>query len=210
MRVQDAPGTILLEPLAQPWPLTQERFVRHLDDPLGHREEPPVGEDADHVGDVLVPLRVELGERHPTANDRVPFAGAGEAEHHRPGDRLLLGAEAAVHLLGQSGDRTTDAARLEVGVELDRPPLSSIPQLEQRGRQQGERARLVTDLGHQCLGERGLDVDAHAQRRLFDRPAILIGGHRTDEHVVGAEERGQRRDPRRTGRRGPPGPRRRS
>ena len=35
-------------------------------------------------------------------------------------------------------------------------------------------------------------MDAHAQRRLLDRPAVLIGGHRTDEHVVGTEERSQR------------------
>jgi hypothetical protein len=63
-----------------------------------------------------------------------------------------------------------------------------LPQLQQRGRQQRQRAGLALDVGDQGIDELWLDVQARAPRGQLDRPPQLIAAHRTDGDLVRAEQ----------------------
>ena len=67
-------------------------------------------------------------------------------------------------------------------------PVAVLPELEQRGRQQRQRARPALDVGEQRVDELGLDLQAGAPRGQLDRAAQLVAAHRPDEHVAGAEQ----------------------
>ena len=73
------------------------------------------------------------------------------------------GVELAVRLLGEPRDRAAHAARVLVGGVSQAPPVALLPELEQRGRQQRQRAGLALDVGHERVGELGLDAEAHAR-----------------------------------------------
>ena len=115
----------------------------------------------DDAGDVLVAIRVELGERNAPANHGVPIARPREAQHHGSGDGLLLRGEPAVRLFGETGDGAADTARLDVRIQTDRSPVASLPEFQERRREQRQCARLVADLGDERLRQRGLDMDTH-------------------------------------------------
>ena len=86
--VQTPPLPILLKPAPQPRPLAQQRLMRDLDRAIAHRQQTRVRQDHGHVRDPRVAIHIELGERHPPADDRRPLAKA-EAQHDRP-RRVLL------------------------------------------------------------------------------------------------------------------------
>ena len=76
-----------------------------------------------------------------------------------------LGVEPLVGALGQPRDRAAHAAGLLVGGSARRRrPSRSLPQLEQRGRQQRQRAGLALDVGDQRVDELRLDAQAGALR----------------------------------------------
>ena len=99
-----------------------------------------------------------------------------------------VGVERDEGVLGEPGDGAVDAAAARVGGEAQAAPVALAPQLEQRGRQQRQGARLALDVGQQRLDELGLDGQADALRRPLDRAPQLLARHRADEHVVGAEQ----------------------
>ena len=89
--------------------------------------------------------------------------------------RLLVGVEPLVGVLGQPRDGALDAAacarrRRGAGAR----PSRALPQLEQRGRQQRQRAGLALDVGEQRVDELRLDAQAGALRRALDRAAQLV------------------------------------
>ena len=69
---------------------------------------------AEHVGDVLVPFEVELGERSAATNRHVALVLADEAQHQRADDGLAGIGDPVVRLLGQPRDGAVDAAGLAV------------------------------------------------------------------------------------------------
>ena len=107
-----APFGVLLDPLAQAWPFAQQRLVGDLDgalaDTVTRRLSASVRE---HVGDVLVALQVELGERSAAAHRRLALALADQAQHDGAHERLALVGDAGVGPLGQPRDRAVHAAR---------------------------------------------------------------------------------------------------
>ena len=111
------------------------------------------------------------------------------------------GVEPLVGALGQPRDRAVHAAGLLVGAHAQAPAVALLPQLEQRGRQQRQRAGLALDVGDQRIDELGLDAQAGAPRGQLDRPPQLVAAHRTDGHVVGAEQTPQLGVARRSARR---------
>ena len=179
---------VLLEPAAQARPLTQQRLVRDLDRSCAHREQPSVGEHPQHGLDVLIALAFELGQRDPPANGPAAGALAGEAQQQRPRDALLPRVELAERLFRQPGNGAAHASRAFVGRVAQAPPVAPLPELEQRGGQQRQRSGFVLDVRDQGVRELGLEVQAGALGRLLDRPTVLVGLHRPDEHVVGPEQ----------------------
>jgi hypothetical protein len=147
VRVQDPSRSVLVEPFPQARPLAQESLVGDLDHAIGDREQPAVGEHLHDVRCLGVPLGVELGQRHTPAHHGLVLAGRRQTQQDRAGERLLLGAEPAEHRLGQARHRTANAARRQVRIEGDRAPLASLPELEQRGREQRQCTRLVAHFG---------------------------------------------------------------
>ena len=186
-----APFGVLLDPLAQARPFAQQRLVGDLDAPLRHRDEAAVGQRREHVGHVLVALQVELGERRAAANRGIAFALADQAQHQRAHERLALVGDAGVGALGEARDGAVHAAGLAVRGEGERVVVPLLPELEQGGGQQRQRARLALDVVDQRVGELRLDPQPHPAGGQLDRAPQLRGLHRPDQNMVRAEQLGE-------------------
>ena len=81
-----------------------------------------------------------------------------------------------------------DAAGARVRRQSHAPPVALPPELEQRRRQQRQRARLAFNIRQQRVDELGLDLQADPLRGSLDRALQLVARHRPDEHVVGTEQ----------------------
>ena len=142
---------------------------------------------------ILVALEVELGERGAAANRRVALALADQTQHEGAHERLPLVRDPVVGALGQPRDGAVDAARLAVGGRGERVVLPLLPELEQGGGQQRQRARLALDVVDERVGQLRLHAQAHPGCRQLDGAPQLRGLHRPDQHVVCAQELGERR-----------------
>jgi hypothetical protein len=176
---------VVVEPCPKSRPLAQQRLVGDLDLARADRDQALVGEDGEDVGD---PLALELGEGRSPAHDGVALSLAREAQQDPPRDVPVLWIEPFVRALRQPGYRAVHAARLAVGVKAQAPPVALLPQLQQRRRQQWQRAGLPLDVGDQRVHQVRLDAQAGALGRQLDRAAQLVAAHRADEDVVGAQQ----------------------
>ena len=111
--------------------------------------------------DVLVALQVELGEWSAAAHRHLALALADQAQHDRAHERLALVGDAGVGALGQPRDGAVNAAGLAVGGEGERVVLPLLPELEQGGGQQRQRARLALDVVDQRVGQLRLHPQPH-------------------------------------------------
>ena len=109
----------------------------------------------------------------------------------RARDPLLLRVEALVGVLRQPRHRVPHAAGALVGGQAQLASVAALPELQQRGRQQRERSRLVGRVREQRVDELGLDLQAGALGGQLDRSAELVAPHRADEQLVVAEQRRQ-------------------
>jgi hypothetical protein len=75
-----------------------------------------------------------------------------------------------------------------VRLELEPAVTARHPQLDQRGRDERQPARLVADLGHEGFRKRGFHSESGSARGQLDGAPELIGGHRPDQHQVGSEQ----------------------
>ena len=176
---QPAPLGVLLDPLAQARPLAQQRLVGDLDRALADGDEAAVGERGEHGGHVLVALQVELGERRAAAHRRVALALADEAQHDRADERLVLLGNACVGALGQPRDGAVDTAGLAVGGEGERVLVPLLPELEQGGGEQRQRARLALHVVDERIGR------APARPAAPLRPAGSSTARRSSEACIG-------------------------
>ena len=190
---QPASFGVLLDPLAQARPLAQQRLVGDLDGALADGDEAAVGQRREHVGHVLVALQVELGERGAAAHRRVALALADQAQHEGAHERLALVGDAGVGALGQPRDGAVNAAGLAVGGQGERVVLPLLPELEQRGGQQRQRARLALDVVDERVGQLRLHPQPHPAGGQLDGAPQLRGLHRPDQHVVCAQQLGEPR-----------------
>ena len=129
-----------------------------LDAALAERQQPAIGEHFDDAADVLAALDLELVQRDAPALDRAGAALRDERHQDLAGGLLLLGVERPERVLPQSPDRTLHAPGAFVGGLAQAAPFALLPELEQCGRQQRERARLALYVVHERVGERGLDT----------------------------------------------------
>ena len=188
-----APFGVLLDPLAQAWPLAQQRLVGDLDRALADGDETAVGQRREHVGHPAVALEVELGERGAAAHRRVALALADQAQHEGADERLALVRDPVVRAFGEPRNGAVDTAGLAVGSQRERVVLPLLPELEQGGGQERQRARLALDVVDERVGQLRLDPQAHPGGGQLDGAAQLRGLHRPDQHVVRAQELGERR-----------------
>ena len=124
------PVGVLLEPVAQARPLAQERLVRDLGGPLADRHEAAVRQPVEDA------IGLELLERHAAPYADTVLVVAGETQEDAAGDMLLLGVEALVCALRQSRHRAPHSAGALIRCETQPVAVASLPQLQQRGRQQ--------------------------------------------------------------------------
>jgi hypothetical protein len=73
--------------------------------------------------------------------------------------------------------------------ETDRPAFALLPQLDECGREQRQRAGFLGDLEDERVDERWINGQAGPPRWTFDSAAVLIGGHRADQHMGIGEHR---------------------
>ena len=105
---------------------------------------------------------------------------------------MLLGlAQLRVGPLRQPADRAAHASGPLVGGVAQDAAVALAPLFEQRRGQQRQPARRVEHVGHQGVGERGLDAQPGALGRTLDRPPQLVAAHRADEHLVGPDQPGE-------------------
>ena len=161
MAAKPASFGVLFDPLAQARPLAQQRLVGDLDVSFRHGDEAAVGQRRQHVGHPSVALQVELGEGSAAAHRRVALALADETQHEGAHELLVLIRDAGVGALGQPRDGTVDAAGLAVGSKGERVVLPLLPELEQGGGQQRQRARLALHVVDQRVRQLRLDAQSH-------------------------------------------------
>ena len=184
--MQAPPFGILGEPLAESWPVPEQRFVRHLDLAVARRQEASGGERIHNGRHALVVAQVEFRDGHATARDGLAASSRGEPEHQPARDPLPVFIQGGIGGLGVRCDGSLHAAHALVRLELQRAVLPLLPQIEQRGREQRQPSGLADDVGDERLGQCGLDDEIGAFRRPFDHATQLAAGHRPEQDVVGA------------------------
>jgi hypothetical protein len=98
-----------------------------------------------------------------------------------------------VGALGESRDGALDTAGLAVGRQSQGVVRPFLPELEQGGREQWQRARLSLHVADERVGELGLDAQPDPSRRQLDGSPQLRGLHRSDQYLVRAQLLGERR-----------------
>ena len=169
--MEAAPLGVLVDPPAQARPLAQQGLVGDLDDAVADGDQAAGRRGREHVRDLVVPVEVELGERRPAAHGahRASPSPTRRSMIARTSGLRSLG-DAGVGRLGQARHRAVDAPGLAVGSQGQRAVLPLLPELEQRGRQQRQRAGLALHVGDQRVGELGLDAQARPARRAARSP----------------------------------------
>jgi hypothetical protein len=95
---------------AQARPLAQQRFVGDFDLARADGDQPVGGERREHLGDRLVALALQLGQRHAAAHDGVALALARQAQQEPARDLAALAVQPLVGALGPPRDRAAHAA----------------------------------------------------------------------------------------------------
>jgi hypothetical protein len=191
MAVQAQPIPVLLDPPPQGGPLADQGLVGHLGLIVVGRNQAGVCQDRQHIADLrrLGRSADQLVETHPPASldHRFILAQLGQPEEDVAGNLLLVFIElVVVDHVRSLGDGPADAARCQVARDGHRAATAALPGLEQGMREQGHGARLGRELPadadvlQQHIHQSRLELPVAAAGRLFDRPAQLRGGHRSD------------------------------
>ena len=189
--VEPAAFRVLLQPLAQPRPLAEQRLVGDLERLLAHSHETAVGENRHDASSILVRLELELRERRAAA-DGVVAVDARQPQEDPAGGLRCSGVKPsyASSAIRATAPRTPPLSRYVSSRQ--RPTVTVLPELDERRGEQGQPARLVDDVGDEGVHERGLDVQAGAARGQLDRAPQVVRLHRADEDVVLRELGGER------------------
>ena len=192
---------VLVDPVAQPRPLAQQRLVGELDGRhpgLGmavEREQPGVCPSVDHRVDGHAGGQAgQLGPGGAPPGGFTLGADDDEALEHPPHRRPLVVVERGVEQLGARGDGAVDATQLPVGANVSRLSGAPLGQLVQRELQRRQRRRLVDDGVDELGDERPLDPPADALGGLDDRRLQLGRRHRRDRHRRLVDRRAERLD----------------
>ncbi len=143
---------------------------------------------AEHVGHVLVALQVELPEWSAAAYRRIALVFADQAQHDGAHQLPALVGDASVRTLCQPRNCAVDAAGLAVGSQRERVALPLLPELEQGGGQQRQRARLALNVVDERVGQLRLHPQPHPAGGQLDGTPKLRGLHRPDQHLISAQQ----------------------
>nr|WP_125803447.1 hypothetical protein [Actinoplanes sp. ATCC 53533] len=190
---QPAVGPQLLpvggQPRAQPRPAADQHLVRDGHRVLGAGHQPGPGQ-----------LVEDAGGRRPAGQLRVRDVPAGVlgalAQGGQPQEDVLHDLLAGWFQLAEDpfrrpGHGLGDAARLPVAGEGQQPALAAVPGLQQRVRDQRQRAGLVGDVGQHRVHQRRLDPVAGPLGRAGDDGAQVGVVHRADQHLPVPQGRDQ-------------------
>ena len=143
---------VLREPLLEPRPLPEQRFVRDLDGAVMRREQPVVREALDdrwrapgHAADPA-PREEPSAARAPPP----PRCSTRRMKSRRAAERSSS-VRFSYELSARRATAPRTPPRLCERLELEPAVAARHPQLDQRGREQRQPARLVADLGHESL-----------------------------------------------------------
>ena len=120
---------ICLDPAAKPRPVTDQRFVRDVDDVAAllvaaAGQQPPVDELRDHGLDARAR---ELVARRAAAGVLRALSRLCETQQHTLCDLLLIRVERRIRALGALRERTAHTPRLTVRRERQRPAAAKLP-----------------------------------------------------------------------------------
>ena len=176
---------VVVDPLAQSRPGADQRLVHDLDAPVVDREQPLVGERVDD-GRLFASVSISSHERRRRVSG-VSSPGFTSRRNSRRATRALVVVEPFVGVLGRLRDGADDAAGRSEPVEREQRSAPAQPRLQQRVRDEGQRARLVAGLVEDRLGEAGFEPQSGALRRAFNRTHQLVAPHRADEDLIVAD-----------------------
>ena len=135
--------------------------------------------------------RSSSAERCAAAYRGVALTLADQAEHERAHERLAFVGNPRVGAFRQPRDRALHAAGLAIGREGERVVLPLLPELEQGGGQQRQRARLALHVVDEGVGQLRLHPEPHPGCGQLDRAPQLGRLQRPDQHVVPAQKLGE-------------------
>ena len=141
--------------------------MHDLDAALVDGEQALGGERVDDGAAVRV--GVDLVPRESAARVGRVVARGHEPEEEPSSDRALVVVEPFVRVLGRLRDRTDDTAGRPEPVERQHRAAPAQPRLQQRVRDERQRAGLVARLVEDRLGQAGFEPQPGALRRAFDR-----------------------------------------
>ena len=191
--VQPAALVVLLQPVAQPRPLAQQRLVCHLHRAGADHHEPAGGEHVEDIADRLVVVGLELVERHAPPHCAAARVLAGQPQQDAPRDGLLRRVEARVGGLGEPRDGAPHAAGALVAGEREERPSRRSHSSNRAVESSGSAPGSSSTSGQQPVDELRLDAQPGPLRGQLDRAPQLGALQRADEHVVGGEQPRQRR-----------------
>ena len=180
--------TVMREPLSQGRPFADQRLVRHLRRVRAGRDEPGVDQPAEDRRHRLAAGALdghELAQRDSPARVLVALTELRQAQEDRPRDLLLGIVELGViDAVGCPRDGATDATGFGVGLEGHDVAPPPPPGLEQRVRQERQRARLLADVVEDEVDQAGRELPAAGLGGRLDGSPQLFGRHRSDVRLV--------------------------
>ena len=197
------PLASFVDPRLEARPLSDQRLVRDLDrtlvdgDEARSRQRPHDGRDA--VATELVQCRTTTRVHR--------LARFDEPEEDRAGQLLVRRVEFIQHAVCRRRDRAAHASGRVVAVEGEPATVPSFPRRMQRVREEWKGTGFTFHLGDEHVDEPDLDAQPGRPRRFGDRPTKLVGGHRTEQHLISRDSFGESRRGSRNRRRSPLGAR---
>ena len=181
------PLASFVDPRLEARPFSDQRLVRYLDRTLVEDDEAR-GRQRPHNGRDAVPT--ELVEcRTTTRVDRL--ARFDEPEEHRARQLLVRRVELIEHAVCRRRDRPAYTSGRVIAVQGESATVPSFPRRMQRVGEERKGARFAFDLGDEHIDEPDFDAQPGRPRRFGDRATELVGGHRTEQHLISRDSPGE-------------------
>ena len=194
MPVESQALAILFQPAAKRGPFADQGLVSDFSHPIVDGDQTRVGQESQDFpnarpvfgrGDQFLECGPPAG-----LSGCIVFAELSQAQEDVAGDPLLLGIQLIPEdVIGGFGDRPSHSAGGQVARDGERAPSASVPGLQERMREQGQRAgfrRLTPFRAHvvqQNLHQAGFELPFASARRFFDGAPQFICAHRAEERL---------------------------
>ena len=148
-------------------------------------------QDRQDACDPLVLVGIELNARDAPPRQRYAVAARDQPKQDPARNLPVVLYEHTESRLCVAADDSAHAPRPPISLERQCSPLSLAPELEQRRREQRERAGFAGDVVDERIDKGRLDFQSGPLGRTLDRPAQLARAHRGEQDVIRHDEVGE-------------------